>query len=376
MAGRKNWMAELAEMEGAVIDNGFDPYASGVRSSSPSLNFIFGKTHRIPAGYTCVFWGPPKGGKSLVCHDIIGQMHRDDPEGIAVKYDVELRERVQMTAASKRMFGIDPSRYIAYSVNQPDLIFDHFATDLAAKCEKGMPLRIVMIDSMNAIQGRRAMNATTVMTQQIGDNALTNKEGLKRILAVQRKYNITLLLTAHVGAELDTTEQMRGNKVRMAQAYGVQHHAEYFVYVERDKTKDAKTNMLGEKFEDTESKDMNDNADKTGQKHRVIMKDSSLGPSGRQGEFTFDYNKGIINQHEEVFVLGKNRGILGRPNNRIYTYGDKQWDGQGAMLEAVRNDPELAAAIIKEVRERDMKGMFSEQDKEDAIKAAALLGTD
>lgn len=372
----KNWMKELCESEGAVIENGFDPYASGVRSSSPSLNFIFGRSHCIPAGYTCVFWGPPKGGKSLVCHDIIGQMHQDDPEGWAIKYDVEERERVQMTPSTKKMFRIDPDRYLAYSVNTPDKIFDHMATDIAAKCEKGFPLRIVMIDSMNAIQGRRAMNATSVMTQQIGDNALTNKEGLKRILSVQRKYNITLLLTAHVGAELDTVEQMRGNKVRMAQAYGVQHHAEFFVYIEKDKTKDAKTDLLGQKFEDAESKDMNDNADKTGQKHRVIMKDSSLGPSGRQGEFTFDYTRGIINQHEEAFILGKNRGVLERPNNRIYTFGDRQWDGQTAMVEALRNDPELAKAIIKEIRERDMKGMFTAQDAEDAANVAKLLGSD
>lgn len=374
MVSQKHWMQKMSDMEGAVNEDQPNPFSIGVRSPSPSLNFTFGNNHIIPAGYSVVFWGPPKGGKSVVCNAIAGQIHRDDPEAWVIKYDAELRERVQLTPKDKAMYGIDNGRYKCWSVNAPDQIYDHFATQVAAMCEDGCPIRVCIIDSMNAIQGRRAMNATTVMTQQIGDNALTNKEGLKRILAVQRKYNITLLMTAHVGAELDTTEQMRGNKVRMAQAYGVQHHAEFFCYVEKDKTKAGKSDLLGGAFEDANLSDMNDNADKTGHKIRVIMKDSSLGPSGRQGSFTFDYEKGIVNTHEEVFMLGQNRGVLGRPNNRIYTFGDMKWDGKEAMLEAVKNDPELAKAILKEVKERDMKGMFTAQDSAESAQINALLG--
>ena len=40
------------------------------------------------------------------------------------------------------------------------------------------------------------------------------------------------------------------------------------------------------------------------------MKNSSLGRSGREGMFTMDHDRGIINTHEEVFYLGRGFGII------------------------------------------------------------------
>lgn len=362
---KRNWMEKISASEGAVNDD-YNPFNHTLTSPSPSLDFIFGHNHGIPLGYSVVLWGPPKGGKTVICNAIIGKMHQDDPEGWALKFDTELREQGQLTQEESAKWGIDRDRYKCFSVNTPDLIYDKIAGEVAQWCEDGLPLKVVVIDSLNSIQGRRAMNATSVMTQQIGDNALTNKEGLKRILPVQRKYKFALLLTSHVGAEMDMAEQMRGNKVKMSQGFGTQHHAEYFVYVEADKTKGGRTDILGNKFENDGLTDMNDNAEKTGHKIRCIMKDSSMGPKGRVGEFTLDYKKGIINVHEEVFVLGVNRGIIERPNNRTYVFGDRTWDSKQAMIDAIRDEVELQKAILVELRRRDGMGMFAAQDRIDA----------
>lgn len=372
MAKKTNWMEKLATLEGAVVGD-YNPHEHCLHTPSPSVNFIFGNSHGLPEGYSAVLWGPPKGGKTVLCNAFIGQMHAEDPEGIAIKYDVELRERGQNTAAAKKMFGIDPNRYMCYSVNTPDMIFDKISTDINAWCQDGMPIRMVVIDSMNAIRGRRSMNAKTIMTQQMGDNALTNKDGLKQILMTQRQHKFALIMTAHVGAELDSLEQMRGNKVRMAQAYGVQHHAEYFMYVEQDRTKDGKTDLAGNFYTDKDLKDLDDKEEKTGHKIRCVMKDSTMGPKGRAGIFTFDYKRGIVNQFEEIFQLGVGRGIISRPNNRTYVYGDRQWVGVDAMAAAIRDEKPLADAILVDLRMKDMAGAFAAQDKiDEALHAEPL----
>jgi RecA/RadA recombinase len=370
----KNFMAALQKLEGAVTGK-IDPHSYVIRTPSPSVNFIFGNGHGLPRGFTQVLFGPPKGGKTVISNAAIGQLHQDDPEAYAVKFDTELRELGQMSDEQAELWKIDRNRYLAYSVNSPDLIFDRIEKEIAGLCQDGMPLRLIVIDSITGIQGRRAMNADTIMTQQIGDLALTLQDGFKRILPIQRKYGISVILTAHVRAEMDMQEQMRGNKFKMAAAFGVQHYAEYFTFVEPLKTKDGRADALGNKFEDDNVTDMNDNAEKTGHKIRVTMKDSSMGPKGRAGIMTLDYRRGIINTHEEVFTLGVNRGVLEKVNNVTYAFGDKKWTGgRPAMLEAIRADKDLYDAILKELRVRDNAGRFDHHDEAAQTKALLTAG--
>lgn len=358
------WIAKLAKLEGAVTER-YDPYQAVIRSPSPSLNFIFGKGHGLPLGYSMVLSGPPKGGKSVICNAFIGQMHKDYPDGIAVKFNTELREEGQLTKEQDAVWGIDHDRYMAYDVNQPDKIFDRIEKEIAAMCQDGAPIKLIIIDSLNAIQGRRAMNADTIMTQQIGDLALTLKDGMKRILPIQRAHKIAMIFTTHIAAEMDQAEQMRGNKVKMAAGFGVQHHAEYFLFAEPNKSAKGRETLLGEKLEDEDLGDTRDkSAERTGHKIRVQMKDSSMGPKMRVGEFTLDYDHGIINTHEEVFLLGVNRGVITKPNNLSYEFGGQKWTGKPNMLAALQNDAKLSEAVMAELRRRDMAGAIQETEEE------------
>lgn len=362
MAVPKNLMAQLLKLEGAVTERR-NVHATVVGTKSPSLNFIFGKGWGLPFGYSTLLFGPPKGGKSLISNAMVAQLHADYPEAIAVKFNTEMREEGQLSPAQAAMWGIDLDRYIGYDVNSPDLIFDRIEKEIADLCQKGLQIRLIIIDSLQAIQGRRAMNATSVMTQQIGDLALTLGDGLKRILAVQRKYGIALVMTSQIRAEMDQLEQMRGNKWKAGVPQAVFHHCEYFMWVEHDKTKDGKTDLLGNKFTDEGMKDLNDNAERVGHKIKVQMKDSSLGPKGRIGYFTFNYDQGVINTHEEIFLLGINRGVIERPNNVKYAFGGKEWHGKPAFLKALQDDSDLQNAILGELRARDVAGMFKDGDQ-------------
>lgn len=353
MAPKNKWMAKLAKLDGAVVEH-YDPFAHVIRTPSPSVNFLFGRTHGLPLGYGILIWGPPKGGKSVIANAIIGQLHRDDPEAIAIKYNTEMREQGQLTREQTDVWGIDPERYMAFDVNEPDLIFDKIEKDVKVMCDEGAPIKLIIIDSLTGIQGRRAMNADTIMTQQIGDEAKTLQDGLKRILPVIRRKRIAVIGTAHARAELDQVEQMRGKKTKMAAAWATKHFFEYFMYLEPFNTKEGRTDLFGEEFINEQIQDALGKGEKVAHRIRVHMEDSSVGPKGRWGVFTLDYNKGIVNTFEEVFLLGTNRGIITQPSNAYYEYGGEQWHGKKAILTAMKGSSELCDRILADVRKLDV----------------------
>jgi RecA/RadA recombinase len=361
----RKFMSKLQALDGAVVgERNVHNYV--IRSPSPSLNMTFGNAHGLPAGYTLVLYGPPKGGKSVISNAMAGQLHKDDPDAWVVKFNTEFREGGQLDDKTAAMWGIDTDRYIAYEVNQPDQIFDRIEKELLALSQEGMKLKLVIIDSLTQIQGRRAMNADTVMTQQIGDNALTIQDGLRRILPVQRKIGFGLILTAHIRAQLDVTEQMRGNKFRPALAFGAQHHAEYSMWVEPNLSKEGRTDLGGQTFINESVEDLNGKGEKLGHKIKVKMKDSSLGPKERQGEFTLDYRRGIINTHEEVFLLGTGYNVIKKPNLQTYSYDGKDFRGKPAILAFLKNDPGACEKILTELRMLDMAGALSVMPEQEA----------
>lgn len=351
----KNFMAKLLKLDGAITST-TNPFDTVIGTFSPSVNFTYGNTWGLPRGYSQVLFGAPKAGKTVMANSLIGGLHRDYPNAYAIKYDTEYRENGQLTPQMAAIYGIDRERYVCYAVNSPDLIFDKIENDIPALCQEGMDLGLIVIDSITGIQGRRAMNADSIMTQQIGDLALTLQEGFKRILPVQRKYGFSVILTAQIRAEMDALEQRRGNKVKMAVPFAVQHYSEFWTYIEELRNKDTKTDLNGNAFENKNLKDSDGNVEKTGHKIRVTMKNASMGPKGRVGVFTLDYKHGIINVHEEVFTLGVNRRVIVRPNNKVYAFGDRQWNGKPAMLEALKSDTDLQKAVLTELRRRDLPG--------------------
>jgi RecA/RadA recombinase len=347
-------LTALRKLEGIVNMDAGDPLKNCLQSPSPSVNWAFSTPGQgLPFGTGMVLYGPPKGGKSLIVNAMIGEMHRQDPEAIAVVFNTELRGEFQANAEQLKKWGVDTERFITYDVNTPELIFDRIEHDLNSAIQEGLKIKLIVIDSLTAIIGRRTLNADTVSQQQIGDQAATIKDGLMRILPVIRKHKIALIGTAHVRAEMDQKEQMRGKTVKMATSWAAKHTFEFFCYVEPNRSKDGRVSLAGEEFTDKESTDFMDNSQKTGHKIRFKVEETSFGHPGRVAEFTLDYDKGVINKHEEIFTLAKNSGVIVKPNNVTYQYKDKTWRGIAACLTALRDDEALSKEILAEVYKKD-----------------------
>ncbi len=348
MAKNSIW-GELDGLTGE-IDEEYDPYSHIVHSSSPSFNWLFSNTHGLPLGLSLALIGKPKAGKTLLVNDIIARLHAEDPDALVVKFDTEMRSSFQ--GRTKLSSKIDSSRIKVYETNIPSEIFDRIEHDIASFQQKNNNrIKLIVIDSINGIQGRRTLNADTVDQQQIGDLALTLGDGFKRILATIRKYKIALIVTAHVRAELDRAEIMKGNTLRAAIPFGVRHLLEYWIMVDQWDTKEGR-------ITDETQTDMKGKALQTGHKIWAKMVESSNGPKNRTAQFTLKYDTGITSIGEEVAELGIELGIIEKPNAQSYKIGEYQWRGKSNVIAALEENSGLRDEVLDKIKKIDLKNIM------------------
>lgn len=345
------WTKALKELD-SVVDYGYDPFApeNVLQFPSPSLNWIYAnKGFGIPKGSGTLLFSQPKAGKSLLIQSLVAQMHQDDPEGIAIIFNTEMRGLFQQ---GQIFSGLDKDRLIIYDTNDPVQIFDRMERDIVPLLQEGMPLRIVAIDSLNSIAGVKSNTPDrSVADHLIGDHALTIQKGLAKFMPIVRKYKLVAMATAQIRSNVDGGPY--GPKEKMAASWAAKHSFEYFVSLRVANAADDKVDIEGNKFEDESVKDLRGNKEQTGHKIVVKMEQSSIGTPGRTGLITLDYKHGIVNQHEEVFLLAYNMGIITREGTSTYCFGDIKARGKGEFARMIKSSPELYYAILDAIKIRD-----------------------
>jgi recombination protein RecA len=360
MSADKKLMEKLFKLHGGTPKR--NVHSEAIETHSPSLNFIFGNGWGLPRGYSLLLYGQPKGGKSLISRSMIGQLHKNDPEAVAVVFDTEMRWTGQVLNDPNQLkaYDIDENRIRVFETNHPAEIFDCIEKELSALIQAGLKISLVIIDSLTGIMGRRAGTQDTIMTQQRGDHALTIQEGLKQILNTIRKHNIGLVLTTQVRDEQDPAEIMKRKKIKPAVGWASKHFCEYSMYVEPIDSQAGRQTLSGDKLEDLSlsvfkpSKE----GERIGHRIRARMAGSTMGPKNRVAEFTINYKQGFVNQHEEVFELGVGSGAIEKPTTMSYSFGDRKWTGAKNMMQALKDEPDLCANVLQEVKRRDLEGSF------------------
>lgn len=346
------WLSDLRKMDSAV-DFKYDCFApeNCLYSPSPYLNWITAnKSHGFPRAASILFFSEPKSGKSFLCLSMIAELHKRDPEAIAVYVSTELRGQLQ----AREFPGIDPDRVLVIDSNDPVEIFDDLLdANLKPKVQDGMPLKMIVLDSITGILGIKRKNADTIEQHLIGDQALTIGNALANLVPWCKRNKVMLVGTAQMRANIDAGPY--GEKTKMSASFAVKHAFEMFISVKRAGSAEDKQDIEGKTFEEEEMKDARGNKLLNAHKVFTKMEANSVGPAGRAGVFTLSYDQGIINQHEEVFWLGKNTGVISTPNNRTYTFGGQSFNGKKECALAIRDDAKLSAAILEEVRKLDEK---------------------
>lgn len=344
------WLKQLKAYDDAV-DYDYDSFApeNCLYTPSPYFNSIFAnKSHGVPKNASILFLSEQKAGKSLSCYAMILEMQRRDKEGIAIYFNTELRGQLQHDIFPE----IDKERMVIYDTKDPEEIFDRIEKDIKAMVQDGMPLRMIIIDSLTNIQGVKRKDADSISDHLRGDHALTVQTGLDKLVPFCKRNKILLIGTSQIRANQKATPG--GPDTQMAESWTVKHTFEYFVSLRRAGAAEDKADIEGKTFEDEGSKDARDNKFLTGHKIYIKCEQSSIGPQGRSGVFTMDYEKGIVNQHEEIFFMAKNVGII-KLEGRTYTFGDQKWVGKKECALAIRDNPKLAKEILDQVKQLDAK---------------------
>lgn len=352
-------MEKLLKLTGSLSAPS-NPHTQILDTHSPSLNFTFGNNWGLPKGYTLLLYGQPKGGKSLISRSLIGKLHQSDPESVAVVFDTEARWELQLMSDEQQLqaYNIDKERLNIRPVNHPALIFDTIEKDLAALKQQGLKIDLLIIDSLTGVLGRRTTEQTTIMTQQRGDWALTVQEGLKQILPTIRQNKMGLIITTQIRDEQDAQEIMKKKKIKPAAPWAVKHFCEYAMYVEPIDSQAGRKTLGGAELVDENLVVFKKSGEQTGHRIRAKMTGSSGGPKNRVAEFTIDYDKGFINQYEEIFTMGVGMGVIEKPTAMSYVFGDRKWVGSKNIMEALNKEPELCEAVLKECKRRDLTGEY------------------
>lgn len=352
------WLKELRSYDDAV-DYTYDSFApeNCLYSPSPYFNWIFAnKSNGCPKNASILLLSEQKAGKSLILYSMVLDMQRrDKAAGLgpdqrrhALLYNTELRGALQHDVFPE----IDKDYMTIYDTKDPVEIFDRTDKDIRAMVQDGMPLGLIGLDSLTNVQGVKRKDADSVADHLRGDHALTIQTGLDKLVPFCKQNKILLVGTSQMRANQQA--KPGGPDSQMAESWLVKHTFEYFISLKRASAADDRVDLEGKTFEE-DIKDARDNKLLTGHKIYAKCEANSIGPQGRAGVLTMDYQKGIINQHEEVFFLGKNTGVIRMEGNRNYFFGDQKWTSKLDCANAIKNDRDLYNAILEEVQKLDEK---------------------
>jgi hypothetical protein len=352
------WLKDLRAYDDTV-DYEYDSFApeNCLYTPSPYMNWIFAnKANGVPKNASILMLSEQKAGKSLISYATILEMQRrdrlagllGDDAGQAIYFNTELRGQLQHGVFP----ALDRDLLTIYDTKDPVEIFDRVEKDIKPMVQDGMPLRIIVVDSLTNVQGIKRKDADSVADHLRGDHALTIQTGLDKLVPFCKQNKILLI----------GTSQMRANQkggpgapdTQMAESWLVKHTFEYFISLRRAGAADDRVDMEGNAFEAEGMKDARDNKLLTGHKIYVKCEANSIGPQGRSAVFTMDYKKGIINQHEEVFFMGKNTGVI-KLQGQTYSYGGHSIRGQAAFANLIKENPQLYEAILADVKKLDQE---------------------
>lgn len=336
------WMSKLvsAANKARASDDIPLPSEKVVKLDSPSFNWATG-TGGIPAGKAVCLYGGENGGKSLLMQLIFARIQQDDPEAICVLFDAEYAHN----PAWFKKLGGDSSRLLVVQSNTPTDIFDWIWGGMLEMIQDGAPIKAIGIDSVKAIAYPRDIKEDSTKIVMGGAGAAYLGSALKRVLPVIRENNITTVLLQQVYEELDPMKAMR-NPYRLPDGRALKHFCDLMIQVDR---LDTKNGILegGETIAGGKAQ--------TGHKIRLKNKKNRVGSPYRVAEFTLDYEKGIIDTHNEAINLGVSLNLIKHPiNPETGKENVQMWQfaeypavrGDKAMREWFASNPKIMAELI------------------------------
>ncbi len=295
------WLSKLDEDFGILAELIPRGEGSVFPTPSPSLNWAMG-IGGFRAGKISVLYGPESAGKTTLALLAIIEMQRRDPEGVAMWFDAEFSFNLNLFLK----LGGDPKRLLVKKTNDPEKIFDFLAGPVLEKLQEGFPLRAFAIDSIKSLHYPKEKNKkkTTDFTMG-GTGSQYLPSAIKLVLPIIAEYKLMTLLIQQVTMQIDPMKALR-NPYVITEGMALKHAADVMLEIIKLDTKKGVVEN-GETIAG--------GAQQTGHKVRVKVKKNRMGAPNRVAQFTFDYERGVIDQGSEVFELAKSLGVIYHPIN-------------------------------------------------------------
>jgi RecA/RadA recombinase len=357
------WLSRMTSDFGMLASELETKALPPVPSRSPSLNWATSVGGFKPGKIT-VLYGPEQAGKSLLAYMAIADVQKRDEEAIFVWFDAEYSFNLPLFIK----VGGDPKRLVYRKSNDPLKIFDYIGGELLELLQEGAPIRGIVIDSIKAIRYPKEANMKQTTDQKMGGTGASYLPStLKLILPVISDYNLLTFFIQQVTMEMDPMKALR-NPYVITEGKALKHAADLMLEIVKLDTKNGVLES-GETITGA--------AQQTGHKVRVKVKKNRLGIPARMAQFTYHYDKGIIDTGVEIFELAKSLGVVFHPVNPSTGKENTQmWQFGG--YDPIRGEENMKQFVVasQKVQDEILKACYDFKDGTVELDAAGVVVED
>lgn len=343
------WMSKLTSDFGQVAAQLNTKLPPPVPTRSPSLNWAT-EIGGFQPGKVSVLYGPESCGKSLMAMMAIADYQKSDPDAIFIWFDAEFSFNLPLF----NKIGGDATRLIVRKSNDPLKIFDYIGGEMLEALQEGAPIKGIVIDSIKSIRYPKETNMKQTTDQKMGGTGASYlPSALKLILPVIAEHNLLTFFIQQVTMEIDPMKALR-NPFVITEGRALKHAADLMLEIVKLDTKNGVLES-GETITGA--------AQQTGHKVRVKVKKNRLGKPARMAQFSYHYDKGIIDTGIEVFELAKSLGVIYHPiNPDTGKVNAQMW--QFDKYDPIRGEANMQAFVVNsdKVQKEVLAACYKHQD--------------
>lgn len=318
----------------------------------------------LPKGRLVQYAGKESSGKTLMSLVAIREWQKLDPDNWAVFVDAEFT----YNRAWAEKLGVDNDRVFLIKENDGQKIWNILCgvphkemgkakskmgiLDMEVKEPSG--LGIVVLDSVAAVQ------PPIEMTKEVGNTNIAPMgrflpDALRRLTPLLAQTGVVFIAINQVRVDVG---KMWGDPTSTPGGKAWKHACSVMVH-----------------FTTSDSKDswfINDVGTKYGHIAGARIDKNKVSFPMCKCNFEVEYEVGIVHRHKEVFDLGVKYGVIERPNNVTYVYGDYKWKGAENCQTAIVENNLLDEVLLK-VKEAKARGVVSIENTKSVVEVEELM---
>jgi len=336
------------------FDGNISTKYDAISTGSPSLDESIG-IGGIPMGRITQLAGKESSGKTMLALSCIRQYLDKNPNNTALFIDAEYTYDPAWAAKQ----GVDTSRVMVIKTNEAKAIFEgligkvkvNSVTKKVTKSMRGIldhviegtdprfkNLGIIVLDSLAVLNTPLEMGADIGKANMAPIPRFLSTE-LKKLTPVVAQANVAFIGINQVRVNLG---QMFGDPTTSPGGKALKHACSLML------------NMAPVLSADSVIK--NGDGEKIGHTVRAKIQKNKVGAPFRQAEYKVEYEKGIVNQSEEIFNLAIKYDLIERPNNQSYVVRGEKIRGRDAALLSFSKDKELSEEYDLKIRDMYLSG--------------------